>query len=236
MGDLYLGVRGLNAYYGTSHILQGVSLEVGQECVAVLGRNGAGKTTLLRSILGLTPPTCKGNISFQGTEILSMEPNEIAFRGLGYVPQGRRLFPSLSVHEHLDLFHRNREGEQDWSPEAIYELFPLLRKRLNISGARLSGGEQQMLAIGRALVTNPSLLVMDEPSEGLSPIVIRQLSEVFLGLINTGIALLLVEQKLNVTDEIANRVYLMVNGRIVHLAPGKEFARDTESRKRYLGV
>ena len=236
MVEVFLEVQDLHAYYGTSYVLQGVTLEIGKECVAVLGRNGAGKTTLLRAILGLTPPVCKGSIRFRGEEIIALVPNKIAIRGIGYVPQGRRLFPSLSVDEHLRLMCRQGSGGRIWAPESIYELFPALSKRRSISGARLSGGEQQMLAIGRALVTNPSLLMMDEPSEGLSPLVIQHLTDTCRRLTDAGIALLLVEQKLRVTDEIADRVYVMVTGRIVHEACGKDFAVDKESRRQFLGI
>ena len=236
MVELLLEVQDLHAYYGTSYILQGITLNVGKECVAVLGRNGTGKTTLLRAILGLKPPTWKGSIRFHGKEFMFMEPNDIANQGIGYVPQGRRLFPSLSVDEHLRLLYRKGEGGGTWTPDAIYGLFPALDKRRSISGTRLSGGEQQMLAIGRALVTNPSLLVMDEPSEGLSPLVVQHMTQIFRRLTDAGIALLLVEQKLSVTDEVADRVYVMVTGRIVHEASGKAFAADDESRRQHLGV
>jgi branched-chain amino acid transport system ATP-binding protein len=236
MAETLLAVRDLHAYYGTSYVLQGITLEVKRECVAVLGRNGAGKTTLLRAILGLKPPTCKGSIFFHTSEILAMEPYQIAVRGVGYVPQGRRLFSSLSVDEHLRLLYRKSNGDSLWDPGAVYDLFPALEKRRNISGTRLSGGEQQMLAIGRALVTNPSLLLMDEPSEGLSPLLVQQLTEVCRKLADSGIALLLVEQKLRITDDIADRVYVMVTGRVVHEASGKGFAADQESRRQYLGV
>ncbi len=236
MADPLLQIRDLHAYYGTSYVLQGITVEMGRECVAILGRNGAGKTTLLRAILGLTPPTCKGSISFQKQEIVALEPTEIALRGIGYVPQGRRLFSSLSTDEHLRLLFRKKDGGALWDPAAIYELFPPLQKRRNVSGTRLSGGEQQMLAIGRALVTNPKLLLMDEPSEGLSPLVVQYLTEVCRKLIDAGIALLLVEQKLRITDDVADRVYVMVTGRIAHTDSGKGFAGDRESRQQYLGV
>ena len=236
MVEVFLEVQNLHAYYGTSYVLQGVTLQIGKECVAVLGRNGAGKTTLLRGILGLTPPLCKGSIRFRGEEIIALVPNNIAVRGIGYVPQGRRLFPSLSVDEHLRLMCRIGSGGRAWVPESVYELFPALTRRRNVSGARLSGGEQQMLAIGRALVTNPSLLIMDEPSEGLAPLVVQHLTDTCRRLKDAGISLLLVEQKLRITDEIADRVYVMVTGRIVHETGGKDFAVDKESRRQFLGV
>lgn len=236
MAESLLEVRDLHAYYGSSYVLQGITIEVGKECVAVLGRNGAGKTTLLRAILNLRPPVCRGNIFFRGKALMALEPYEIAANGIGYVPQGRRLFATLTVDEHLRLSFRRGEDRSIWNPDAIYELFPALERRRSISGTRLSGGEQQMLAIGRALVTNPSLLVMDEPSEGLSPLLVQQLTEVCRKLTQRGIALLLVEQKLRIPDEVADRVYLMVTGRVVHTASGKAFAMDTESRRQYLGV
>jgi len=155
-----LQVKEIHAYYGDSHVLQGCSLEVGNEVVTVLGRNGMGKTTLLRSIMGLTPPRA-GEILWKGQVVGNKKPFQIAQLGIGYVPQGRKLFPSLSVEEHLRLTYRKANGSSEWTPERIFELFPELAERRKLSGAKLSGGEQQMLAIGRALVTNPELILLD---------------------------------------------------------------------------
>lgn len=166
----------------------------------------------------------------------SMGPARIASLGVGYVPQGRRLFPSLTVHEHLTLTYRRSTAANPWTPERIYGLFPELAERKRLSGARLSGGEQQMLAIGRAMVINPALLLLDEPSEGLSPVATDRVIDVIRHLRAEGIAILLVEQNIRVADAVADRVYAMVAGQIVHEATGPAFARDAAARKEYLGV
>jgi len=214
MNPSVLSVQQLHAYYGTSHVLQGVNLTIGNECVALLGRNGMGKTTLLRAILGLNPPWRRGTIHFAGENVSNVPLHQLARRGLAYVPQGRRLFPSLSVHEHLLMTYRQTDGRKDWTPDAVYDLFPEIAHRRRISGTRLSGGEQQMLAIGRALVTNPRLLLMDEPSEGLAPVVVRRVLNVTADLVRHGIAVLLVEQNLRAAQLAATRVAVMVTGRI----------------------
>lgn len=236
MPDTLLSVEDLHAYYGTSHVLQGVSLRVDQECVAVVGRNGMGKTTLLRAILRITPPNCRGLIRFRGRDVTGLRSHEIAALGIGYVPQGRRLFPSLSVDEHLRLTFRRGVDGATWTPAAVYDLFPELAKRRTLSGTRLSGGEQQMLAIGRALVINPALLVMDEPSEGLAPLVVQHLIDTCRTLRRMGTALLLVEQQQRIADALADRVYVLTAGRIVHEALGREFAVDGEARRQHLGI
>lgn len=236
MPEPLLSVEDLHAYYGTSPVLQGVSLRVDHECVAVVGRNGMGKTTLLRAILRITPPNCRGLVRFRGRDVTGLRSYEIATLGIGYVPQGRRLFPSLSVDEHLRLTFRRGAYGTTWTPAAVYELFPKLASRRSVSGTRLSGGEQQMLAIGRALVTNPVLLVMDEPSEGLAPLVVQQLIATCRRLLEMGTALLLVEQQQRIADALADRVYVLTAGRIAHEAPGREFAVDREARQQHLGI
>ena len=201
-----------------------------EDAVFVLGLNGMGKTTLLRAIMGLTPPRAHGSVSFNDREILHMRPNEISMLGLGYVPQGRLLFPSLSVAEHLTLFYRDRneQREQKWTPDSVYELFPVLRDRRQISGTLLSGGEQQMLAIGRALVTNPKILIMDEPTEGLSPAVIHLIVETCLRLRKTGVGSLLTEQNMEVASALADRAFILETGRFVHESRMKDFAGADE--------
>jgi branched-chain amino acid transport system ATP-binding protein len=230
-----LVVQDIHAFYGKSHILQGCSLSVGRECVAVLGRNGMGKTTLLRSIMGLTAPT-QGSVQWRGKELRGKNPYWIARAGLGYVPQGRRLFPSLSVEEHLTLTYRSNNQKREWSPARVFELFPELIERRRLSGAKLSGGEQQMLAIGRALVANPEIVLLDEPSEGLAPVVLERVIEACRELLRDGIALLLVEQNIRVAAALADRVYVIMNGRTVYEAAAVEFMEDEPSRVAYLGV
>jgi len=240
-----LEVVDLHAYYGESHILQGCTLEVGNECVAVLGRNGMGKTTLLRSIMGLTPPR-KGTVRWKDATISGRRPFQIACMGLGYVPQGRRLFPSLSVEEHLTLTYRKApkstntndtpKSMAEWTPGRVFELFPELARRRRISGTRLSGGEQQMLALGRALVTNPRLILLDEPSEGLAPVAIDRVVETCRELLKHGIAILLVEQNIHVAAALAERIYILVGGSTVYNSAADTFLEDAELRHRYLGV
>jgi branched-chain amino acid transport system ATP-binding protein len=233
--QIRLKVQDLNTFIGDSHILQGCSLEVGEECVALLGRNGMGKTTLLRSIMGLTPPR-SGTIQWKNHVLVGMRPNKIASTGIGYVPQGRRLFPSLSVEEHLTLPYRRVDSPTQWTPERVFEFFPELADRRKLSGTRLSGGEQQMLAIGRALVTNPDILLLDEPSEGLSPVANDRVIEICRELLKAGIAILLVEQNIHVAEALAERIYIILGGRTVYESEAREFLEDTSLRQKYLGI
>jgi branched-chain amino acid transport system ATP-binding protein len=230
-----LEVADLNAYYGSSHALQGCTLTVGQECVAVLGRNGMGKTTLLRAIMGLTPPR-SGSVRWKGRDVTGKAPQAIAHMGLGYVPQGRRLFPSLSVEEHLTLTHRRTGQSGEWTPQRVFDLFPELADRRRISGTRLSGGEQQMLAIGRALVTNPELILLDEPSEGLAPVAVDRVVDTCRELLKTGISILLVEQNIHVAESFSERVYILLGGRTVYESDTRTFMENVELRHKYLGV
>lgn len=230
-----LVIEDLHTYIGDSHILQGCSLKVGSECVAVLGRNGMGKTTLLRSIMGLTPPR-SGSIQWKGQEIAGRKPHHIAHLGIGYVPQGRRLFPSLSVEEHLTLTHRKVNTPDAWTPERVFEFFPELADRRKVSGTRLSGGEQQMLAIGRALVTNPGIILLDEPSEGLSPVANDRVIEICRQLLKANISILLVEQNIHVAEALADRIYIILSGRTVHQSTAAEFLENAGLRQKYLGI
>jgi branched-chain amino acid transport system ATP-binding protein len=233
-----LRIAGLDAFYGSAHILQGVEFEMGAESVAIVGRNGMGKTTLCAAIMGLMSSfrgSARGSIAFLGEEILGRPSYKIASRGIGYVPQGRRLFPSLSVDEHLRVIGR-RGSSDDWTAERVYGLFPRLAERRRNGGAQLSGGEQQMLAIGRALLTNPKLLIMDEPSEGLAPAIIENLIDVFKRLEQEGLRILLIEQNLGVATSLAKRQLIMVGGSIATETTAETLAGDPDMQRRYLGV
>jgi branched-chain amino acid transport system ATP-binding protein len=220
--------------YGDSHVVQGVSLHVGEgEVVALLGRNGVGKTTLMRAISGLTPAR-SGGIRYRQEDITRLPAHLIAARGVRLVPQGRRLFPSLEVREHLVV--GARPGPRGWNAARVLALFPRLRERLRHRGGKLSGGEQSMLATGRALVGNPELLLMDEPSEGLAPVLVQEMGRILGELRKAGASILLVEQNLTFALAVADRVYLMSKGRIVHEATPAALARDEATKARWLGV
>jgi branched-chain amino acid transport system ATP-binding protein len=232
-----LAVRELDAFYGPAHVLQGVSFEMGREPVSLIGRNGMGKTTLCNAIMQIRPPSTRGSIVFEGRELLGQPSYRVAGAGIGFVPQGRRLFASLTVDEHLRmLVSRRRDGDRRWSPKEVYELFPRLAERRGTGGAELSGGEQQMLAIGRALLTNPRLLIMDEPSEGLAPAIIEMLIETFRTLARDGLAILVVEQNLAVATSLAERQLVMVGGRIFAETTAAELIGDPDAQRRWLGV
>ena len=227
-----LDVEAIHTYYGDSHVLHGVSLRVGAgEAVAVLGRNGAGKTTAIRSIVGFTPPRA-GRVMFEGQAIERWPAHRIARRGLALVPQGRRIFAPLSVRENLLLGAR----APGFTLERIYALFPRLREREQQSGGTLSGGEQQMLAIGRALLTNGRLILLDEPSEGLAPLVVREIGRILLALKAERLSLLLVEQNYHLALRVADRVYVMSKGQIVWEGTPAGLEADEEVKRRYLGV
>lgn len=225
----------VHAAYGNSWIVQGVSLRVAQgQVAAVLGRNGVGKTTLIHAIAGLNPPR-RGRVVLNGEDISRLPAHEIARRGVGLVPQGRRVFPSLDVREHLVVGAR-RAARRGWNFKRVIELFPRLGERLRHRGGKLSGGEQAMLATGRALVGNPDILLMDEPSEGLAPLLVRELGRILLELKGGGAAILLVEQNLAFALRVADYVYLMSKGRIVHECTPDELRHDDVTKARYLGV
>jgi branched-chain amino acid transport system ATP-binding protein len=237
MAEPILSVEALDAFYGSAQILRGVEFEMSEESVAVVGRNGMGKTTLCASIMGLMPSfrgSAKGSVRFRGAELIGKPPYKIANLGVGYIPQGRRLFPSLTVDEHLKMIARR--GGDGWTVEKVYDLFPRLAERKRNGGAQLSGGEQQMLAIGRALLTNPKLLVMDEPSEGLAPAIIENLIEVFRRLEEEGLRILLIEQNLGVATSLADRQLIMLGGEVALETTAGKLAGDPELQRRYLGV
>jgi branched-chain amino acid transport system ATP-binding protein len=231
-------LSGLNAFYGSAQALEDVSFIMGHESIAIVGRNGMGKTTLCNAIMGISPPHTEGSIRLQGEELVGKPSHVIARRGIGYVPQGRRLFPSLTVDQHLRIAARgaDRNGSGEWTRERVYELFPRLAQRKRNGGAQLSGGEQQMLAIGRALVTNPRILLMDEPSEGLAPTVIEVLIETFRHLEEEGLAILLIEQNLGVATSLADRQLVMIGGRIAAETTAAVLSADADLQRRYLGV
>ena len=234
-----LVVEGLDVFYGRAHALQSVSLELVHGVLAVVGRNGMGKSTLCNAITGLVPAS--GSIRFLGDEILGLGPNLITRRGIAYVPQGRRVWPSLTVDEHLRLAAggRRRAGGKGrgWTVKRVYETFPRLAERRQNGGAQLSGGEQQMLAIARALLFNPRLLVMDEPTEGLAPVIVEQVKALLKSLVQAGdMAVLLIEQNLGVALDVADTVAVMVNGRIARLMPTAQLAEDIGLQQRLLGI
>jgi branched-chain amino acid transport system ATP-binding protein len=229
-----LAVEGLCAGYGKARVLDGVSFSIGHEAVCVVGRNGMGKSTLCNTIMGLVHPT-SGTIRFDGTDVAGLPAEKVARRGIAYVPQGRRLFPSLTVDEHLRMLARQARGKR-WTPEAVYELFPRLAERRRKGGAELSGGEQQMLAVARALLLNGRLVVMDEPSEGLAPTIVDTLIDAVHQLVREGVAVLVVEQNLRAASEIAERQLVMVSGRIEIETTARALTNDPELQRRYLGV
>jgi len=233
-GTALLEIKNLNVFYGRSHALQGVDLTLPQGALSVVGRNGMGKTTLCNAIMGLVHAS-SGSIRFAGQELIGRAPADIARLGIGYVPQGRRLWRSLSVDEHLRIVAGERRGA--WTIERIYDTFPRLAERKSNAGSQLSGGEQQMVAISRALLLNPRLLVMDEPTEGLAPVIVAQVGDILVRLAEDGeIAVLVIEQKIGVATEVAETVAIMVNGRVNRLIDSSELAADRDLQERLLGV
>lgn len=231
----FLEIRNIHTYYGDSHVLQGVNLKTEKgKVVAILGRNGAGKTTLLRSIIGFTPPRY-GHILFKGQDITHLSPYRIARLGIGLIPQGRRIFSSLTVKENLNIAARSGDVLH-WSVNDVLSIFPNLRERSHARGRTLSGGEQQMLACGRALVGNPDLLMMDEPSEGLAPLLIRELERIINGIKAQELSLLLVEQDSSFALKLADYVYIMSRGVIVYESEPEKLRENPEIRSRYLGI
>lgn len=228
-----LVVKGLNAYYNQVHILQDVGFEIADEPVAMVGRNGMGKTTLAKTLTGIHRAR-SGSAVFGGRELLGRPPYRITRAGVGYVPQGRRIWPSLTTHEHLLMVGARADAR--WNVDAVYDLFPRLAERRSVGAAQLSGGEQQMLAIGRALLTDPALLVLDEPSEGLAPAIIDHLAETLRGLAEEGLQVLLIEQNMAFATSIGERVLVMVNGRVAAELSASDLLADQGLQNRYLGV
>jgi len=215
--------EGLHTYYGKSHILHGIGLEAAEgQVTALLGRNGAGKTTTLRSLMGLTPPR-QGRITIFGTQTNGWPPSRVAALGIGYVPEGRRIFPNLTVDENL-LVPLERPGP--WTPASVYRLFPRLVERRGSRGRQLSGGEQEMLSIARALLLNPKLLILDEPSQGLAPLIVREVFRIVAQMRAEGITVLLVEQNVRMSLEIADHAYVLDDGHVVYSGTARELAAD----------
>jgi branched-chain amino acid transport system ATP-binding protein len=232
-----LEVKEIITRYGQSQVLHGVSLDVGQgEVVSLLGRNGVGKTTTFRSIMGLTPPR-SGSIRLRGGELAGKKPYEIAKLGIGYVPDDRRIFADLTAAENLELARRlAKKSNGPWTLEKIYQLFPVLERLKNSKGTTLSGGEQKMLAIGRGLMKNPEILLLDEPSEGLAPLVVRDLAEVILKIQTSGVTILMADQNIKFCRKVAGRGYIMEKGLIQHQGTLDEIWQNEEIVKKYLAV
>ncbi|WP_409304796.1 ABC transporter ATP-binding protein [Peribacillus sp. SCS-155] len=233
-----LELQEIHSYYGTSHILQGVTFSVPKgKCVALLGRNGAGKSTTIHTIAGLHKSRT-GTIRFKEHTVSSLPSHQISRIGIGLVPQGRRIFPSLTIRENLTMASRKSAGSGDtgWDIEKVYELFPVLKEREKNMGTQLSGGQQQMLAIGRALMTNPQFLLMDEPSEGLAPVIIDQVGDIVCKLKETGLSILMVEQNIALACKAADKILIMNKGTIVWKGTPSELLENEQIQHKYLGV
>ncbi len=229
-----LEVQDIHTYYGRSHILQGISLDLQEgEVICLLGRNGAGKTTTVNSIMGYVHPKA-GNITFEGKDITKKQPFEISRAGIGHVPQDRRIFPTLTVQDNLEVIHRKVDG--GWTVDKVFDTFPILEKLKSRRGSNLSGGEQQILAVARPLMTNPKLLLLDEPSEGIAPIIVKEIGELIQKITKTGISVLLAEQNMKFTMKIASRGYIIDKGRIHHQGGMEELKEDKEIIGKYLAL
>ena len=229
-------VSDLHTYRGPNYVLQGVNLRIEDgACTVLLGRNGMGKTTLVHTIMGMLRPR-SGRITLGDEELVGQQPFQIARRGIALIPQGRRIFPSLTVEENLALGARSRAGDDAWTMERVYGLFRNLAERKRHRGSQLSGGEQQMLAVGRALLANPSLLLMDEPSEGLAPVIIDRVGEILADLRRGGLSIFLVEQNYGLATALADTIYILSNGRVVWQGTPGELEASASVRETYLGV
>ncbi|NMG40914.1 ATP-binding cassette domain-containing protein [Chelativorans sp. ZYF759] len=228
-----LEIDDLHVRFGRAHILQGVSLTLGNKPLSLVGRNGMGKSTLCHAIMGMVG-THSGQIRLDDQDLVGLNPNRVARKGIALVPQGRRMFPSLSVHEHLTLVAR--KGDVPWTIERVYETFPRLAERRRNGGNQLSGGEQQMLAISRALLMNPRIVIMDEPSEGLAPVIVDHLVETLKQIAAEGMGVFLVEQNMRVATAVSDTVAVMVTGRIATTMASQALMDDAEAQRRYLGV
>ena len=234
-----LDVKNIHSYYGKSHILQGVSMALNEgELVCLLGRNGVGKSTTLKSIMGLVRPS-EGSIRFRGQELIGKQPYEIARLGVGYVPEDRRIFRSLTVHENLLMGVKDAKGgakNGSWTVERVYEKFPKLKDRRDNKGGHLSGGEQQMLTVARTLMGNPDLILVDEPTEGLAPLIVKDVLEMLAAVRNSGVTVLMVEQNFKASIKVADRFYIMGKGQMVFEGGTEALLAAEEVRKNYLEV
>ena len=231
-----LDISGINTSYGISEVLFGIDIKVEDgECVGLLGRNGVGKSTTMRSINGLTPPT-KGSVKWRGQDVAGMAPYDIARLGVGFVPEDRRVFPELTVWENLDIARRSRGKDNEWDETQVYELFPELKTFGDRKGGFLSGGQQQMLTIARSLMGNPDILLLDEPSEGLAPLVVDKLKEQISALKSRGLSLVLAEQNLNFVLDLSDRVYILEKGEVKYHGTPAELRAEPDLIKRYLTV
>ncbi len=230
-------VRDLHTYRGPNYVLQGVNLRIGAgACTVLLGRNGMGKTTLVHTLMGLLRPR-SGQILFRNEDLAGRPPFRIAQRGLALVPQGRRVFPSLTVEENLTLGARAGSGAAEpWTLDRVYDLFSNLKERRRLRGGQLSGGEQQMLAVGRALLTNPRLLLMDEPSEGLAPVLVERMGQIIADLRGSGLSIFLVEQNYGLAVDSADRIYILSNGQVVWAGTAAELESSAQVRETHLGI
>jgi len=232
-----LEVSGLHTHYGASHILHGIDFSVHPgECISLMGRNGMGKTTTIRSVFGLTPPT-QGKVSIYGQDVTGASPHVIARLGMGLVPEGRGIFPDLSVEENLIMSARaGRGGQQDWTLERVLNTFPRLDERMNNMGNHLSGGEQQMLSIGRALMTNPDLLILDEATEGLAPLIRKEIWSVVRKVKEAGIATIIVDKDVDAVLSVSDKSLILIKGQVVFSGSSRKLANNPDIHVQHLGV